>query len=178
MKRLTLIKIHLYCSGISLVFLLLMAFSGSYHLFIGNEGESVSIVKEMEMLERMNKESLMKFFEKEISEIDKDYSFDYIKGSQASLVTRPQTRTYFTLKQHNGTISIKKHVPSFLKSLFEFHKGHGAKISRFVLGSLGIVVILAAISGLWLGLTSAPLLFPTLITLGVGGVLFLVFFFL
>ncbi len=45
MKRITLIKIRLYFSGVALIFMSMMAISGSLHLFMGNEMEEVQSVK-------------------------------------------------------------------------------------------------------------------------------------
>ncbi len=170
----TLIKLHLYLSGIALVFMTLMAFSGSLHLLMGDEAEKVYEAKSVPVSEGMSKDDLTELFKSELNKLDSDYKFDYIKGSSTSLVSRPTTRTYYTIKVLEGSGKIEKHVPSIRKSLMEFHMGHGARSSRGALGVLGIIVIGAALTGLWLGWSSKPLRLMTIATVGSGTLLYFI----
>ncbi|MEE3079300.1 MAG: PepSY domain-containing protein [Bdellovibrionota bacterium] len=172
MKRMTWIKIHLYLSGISLIFMTLMAFSGSLHLFVGNEKESVEVVREISINKDVDKQELEKILKKELESIDSDYSFDYLKGSANSMYTRPTTRDYYSIKVDVDKAVVKKHSPSLIKSFMELHKGHGPRSSRRILGVLGALVIGAVLSGLWLGLSSKAFRKVTTLTILSGGVLF------
>lgn len=178
MKRNTLIKLHLYFSGLILVFLSFMALSGSLHLFTGDESEEVSLLKEIEISTELNKEELEGIFENELKTLKPNYSFDYIKGSNSSLTTRPTTRTYFTIKVDNGIAKIEVHNPSLNKSLMELHKGHGPKASRNILGILGVFAIFAVLSGLWLGMSSKAYRKITVTTLISGAIVYLLLFLL
>ncbi|TNF30078.1 MAG: hypothetical protein EP319_06145 [Deltaproteobacteria bacterium] len=178
MNRMTLIKLHLYFSGIALVFLSLMTFSGSMHLLLGDETEVVNEVKTIAVEEGIDKEALSKLFEAELARIDSDYKFGYLKGSATSLVSRPTNRAYYTIKVSNGSAKIEKHEPSLRKRLMEFHMGHGARASRGAMGVLGLVVLAATLTGLWLGWSSKQLRMMTIATLTSGTVLFVILFML
>ncbi|MCB0421306.1 MAG: PepSY domain-containing protein [Bdellovibrionales bacterium] len=178
MNRLQLIKIHLYLSGISLVFMGLMSLTGSLHLFLGDEAESVVEVKSLNLTERLDKDQLTQLFSDELKRIDPEYSYGYIKGSANSLTSRPTNRTYYTIKATSDTAIISKHEPSLRKMFMEFHMGHGPRVSRNIMGVLGLIVIGAVLSGFWLGFSSRPLRKTTFFTLGSGALIYFLFFFL
>lgn len=178
MQRILLIKIHLYLSGISLIFLSIMAISGSMHLLIGNEAETTEVIKTIDMSENLNQKQLTDFFKSQIQTIDPKYKYDYIKGSDTSQMTRPTTREYYTIKILANSATIQRHSPSILKRMMEFHKGHGPRASRNILGILGIITFGAVLSGLWLGWTSKALRKITLLTSVSGTALILVLFLL
>jgi hypothetical protein len=178
MKRITLIKIHLYFTGVTLVFLALTALSGSLHLLTGDETEVVKEIKSISVSTSIQKDELTTLFEKELKSIDADYRFDYIKGSSTSQMSRPTTRTYYTISLVSGIATIKKHEPSLNKRLMELHKGHGPRSSRNILGVLGLFVIAAVLSGLWLGLSSKAFRTVTIATVSSGALIYLLLFFL
>lgn len=181
-KRITVINLHLYLSGIILVFMLLMGISGALHLLTGDESETVIDLKSVPLenidLNSFSKVDLEKLFVDELSIIDPSYSFSYIKGSDKSLVSRPTTRIYYTIKIQGSSAHIQKHTPSISKKLMEFHKGHGVQNSRLVLGLMGLVVIGAVLSGLWLGISSKAFRKVTFISTISGLIIYLIFFFL
>ncbi len=178
MKRLTLIKIHLYLSGVVLMFLSLMALSGSLHLFLGDETEKVEEVAKIVVTEKLSKTELTSFFAKQLEALDSSYTYDYIKGSAQSQMSRPTTRSFYTIKTDSNFYTIERHDPSVLKSLMELHKGHGPKASRLILGILGLIVIGSLLSGLWLGISSKPYRKITIVTAATGIILYLLLFFL
>ncbi|MDP7319584.1 MAG: PepSY domain-containing protein [Bacteriovoracaceae bacterium] len=173
MNRLTLIKIHLYFSGLTLIFMSLMALSGSLHFLIGDEAEDKALIKSINVTQQINKNKLKDLFIKELTQIDSTYQYDYIKGSKSSLMSRPTTRTYYTIHLQNTKAKIHKHEPSLRKTLMELHKGHGARVTRFILGILGIAAIGAALSGLWLGLSSKAFRKITILTTVSGIIIYL-----
>lgn len=177
MNRMTWIKIHLYLSGVTLVFLAIMALSGSLHLLAGGEAEEVSLVKNISITNPLNKDQLAELFKSELKSIDSNYKYDYVKGSSSSHMSRPTTRTYYTIKVNSDSAKIEKHIPSVRKSLMELHKGHGPKASRNLLGLLGIFVIGSVISGIWLGWTSKALRKVTVLT-GLSGLAFFLVLFI
>ncbi len=170
MKRITFIKIHLYLSGVAIVFMGLMATSGALHLLAGDEDVETQSMKTITLDSELDKEQLTSLFEKELKGIDENYSFDYIKGSHKSLTARPTSRTYYTIKVQENQALIEKHIPSIRLSLMELHKGHGPRTSRPILGILGLIVIGAVLSGLWLG-WSSPQFRKITIATGVSGAL-------
>lgn len=178
MKRSLFIKIHLYFSGVTLFFLSMMALSGSLHLLADNETEEVSLVKSLEVATEISQEDLTAIFEKEIKDVNSDYTYDYIKGSSTSLISRPTTRTYYSIKLTNGVAKIEKHNPSLRKSLMELHKGHGPRSSRLFIGIFGLTVLCAVLSGLWLGLSSPAFRKITVFALGSGAGVYLLLYFL
>ena len=178
MKRITIIKIHLYLAGISLIFMSLMTLSGALHLFMGDEAESVSTVKIIPLTQDLNKDQLTELFKSELKNIDKDYGHSYIKGSDKSQMSRPTNRTFYTIKVTHDEIKIAKHIPSLRKSLMEFHKGHGARSSRSFMGILGFIVLGTIISGFWLGWSTKGYRKTTVITALSGAAIYLVLFLL
>ena len=172
MKRPTLIKIHLYLSGVSLIFMCLMAISGSLHLFVGDEGESVEEIKSLSVTTPVTKNALVDTFKDELKKIAPNYTYDYIKGSKSFQMSRPTTRTYYTIKLAGESLKIEKHVPAFRKSLMELHKGHGPKSSRPILGLLGVIVFGAVLSGLWLGWSAKAFRKTTLLTVVSGFIIY------
>jgi len=172
MKRLTLIKLHLYFSGVALIFMTLMALSGSMHLLLGDETERVEKIKSLTLETPLNKDELTTLFASELKKVNPSYQYDYIKGSDLTQTSRPTSRTYYSIKLEQGLLIIRKHTPSLLKRLMEFHKGHGPRISRPILGTLGLIVVLALMSGFWLGWTAPNLRKITLITMLSGGTIY------
>ncbi len=176
MKRVLFVKIHLFLSGIAMVFLLLMSFSGAGHLLFGDEPETVTEVKSFVLSANLSKERLSQLFENELKSIDPDFSYEYLKGDARSLVTRPTSRTYFKLNVDGETVKIFKYEPSLRKRLMEFHMGHGIRAVKPIMGALGIIVFFAALSGLWLGLSSPALRKTTLVTILSGAALYIALF--
>jgi hypothetical protein len=178
MKRMTLVKLHLYFAGLILVFLAFTALSGSLHLFLGDETEQVKEVKTFNVSSSIQKEELTNIFEKELNSINSNYRFDYIKGSSSSQTSRPTSRTYYTINLKDGVASIKEHQPSILMSLMELHKGHGPLASRNVLGILGVIAILTVLTGFGLGISSRAFRKVTIATVFSGAFVYLLLFFL
>lgn len=178
MKRMLFIKIHLYLSGVALVFMCLMALTGALHLLTGDESEVVERGESFIVEKDMSKDELMALFTEKLKEIDAGYRFDYIKGSNTSLVSRPTTRIYYTIKTSGGQATIAKHIPSWNKRFMEFHKGHGARSSRNFLGIFGLIVIGAVLSGIWLGLSSRALRRSTVFTVLSGAGFYFFLFYL
>lgn len=172
----TFIKIHLYLSGVTLIFLSFMALSGSLHLLKGGEKEEVIKVQTFPLDNLMNKDQLTQFFSEKLKEIDANYSYELIKGSESSQMTRPTTRTYYTIKVDANQALIQKHIPTIRKKLMELHQGHGPRISRNILGALGLLVIGSVLSGLWLGWSSPALRKVTIATVLSGALLYFSFF--
>ena len=122
---------------------------------------------------------LQNFFTANLKQIVPDYKFDYIKGSPDRLMTRPTSRTFYTIKYNKGegSVSISEVSPNLIKSLMEFHKGHGPKVSRTFLGISGFIIFLSALSGLWLGISIKVYRNITLATLATGLMIFVILFF-
>lgn len=177
-KRITFVKIHLYFSGVALVFMALMSISGSLHLFLGNESDSVEVVKSFASKKDYTKQELSTLFTSQIAQIDPAFRYDYIKGSESSLTTRPTSRKFYTIKLKDGLVELQRHSPGLRKSLMELHKGHAAKASRPVLGVLGFLCLGAVLSGLWLGLSSKAFQKTTIITMFSGAIVYFLLFFL
>jgi len=153
-----------------------MALSGSLHLFLGDELETVRDIKTISLGTDLSKEEITSLFESELKSINT--RFDYIKGSSTSLVTRPTSRTYHSIKVSGNEAKIQEHNPSIRKSLMELHMGHGARATRNILGLLGILAIFSVLSGLWLGLSSKAYRKITMATISCGAIVYFLLFFL
>lgn len=155
MKRKTMINLHLYLSSVSLFLLLLFICSGSLHLLNIEEGESKESLGQYQTTDNLDKAGLEELFKSQLTTLKPSYRFDYMKGRDTSLMTRPTTRTYYTIDYNpsENSAEIVEHVPNFNKRLMEFHKGHGPKASRKILAFIGLIFALTIFTGLWLGLT-------------------------
>ncbi len=178
MKRLFFIKMHLYFSGVVLVFLLLMSLSGAIHLFAGDESAAITPVKSIQITGPLSRQELTQRFSDELKAIDSSYRFDYIKGSNTFQTTRPTSRTFYTIAAKDDSLTIQKHEPSFRMMLMELHKGHGPRASRNILGLLGLITVGAIITGLWLGWSAPAFRKSTVLSMISGLVIYSLLFFL
>lgn len=178
MKRMTLIYLHLFFSGVSLCLLLLFITSGSLHLFGIEETEQVETVLTETITVPLDKPHLENQFKDLLAKTAPDYRYDYFKGDDKALIARPTSRTYYKVTQDptQGVLTLSKHTPSINKRVMEFHKGHGPQKSRLILSIIGLIFTLAILTGLWLGLTVPKYRNLTLLaTLTSLGLVFLLF---
>lgn len=177
MKRITLIKLHLYFSGVSIVLLTLYASTGALYLLGFKGAEQSSLVKVVEA-EVSSKEELEESFVSLLKEEVPNYKYEYIKGSDTSLISRPANRLYYSVKylESESKIELHKREPNLHKALMELHKGHGARMSKNLLAFMGLLYVFTLLSGLYLGLTVKAYRKTTLVTLGSGFLIFLIAF--
>ncbi len=178
MKRNNLVSIHLYCACFCSVILLTFAFSGSLHLLNFKESEAKTKIETFNDKNFLNSEFINSNITNYLMAKDKSYSFEYLKKSKNTVVTRPTTRDYYKFELNsNGDVAVTKVVPSLRKRLLEFHKGHGRKFSRIINAIFGGVLILTFISGLWLGLQNKKIRNATIVTTLISFIIFLVEFY-
>ena len=179
-KRIIFIKVHLYISGIIIILLSLYTLTGSLHLLGDFESETSKIVYEQTGIHKNSKSELESYFRTKLNELSPGYRFDYMKGSNERMMTRPTSRDYYTLSynKQNEDIVIELKSPNLVKKLMEFHKGHGPKLSRSVLGVMGFFIFFSVISGLWLGLSLKAYRKTTVLTTLSGLILFAILFLL
>lgn len=178
MKRLLLIKIHLYISGLSIFLLSLFILSGSLHyLKIGESTESIKI-KQIETQKIANIDEFKSKFKEILEKEFSDFKYDYLKGNMKVLMTRPTSELHYVLKydETKSQLSLVKKIPNLNKAIMEFHKGHGPILSRKILPAVGVLFLLSLISGLILGLTQPAFRRLTLGTFVSGVLLFFVLF--
>lgn len=150
MKRITMIKIHLYLSAIAAPFLIVMALTGTSYL-LGIKGSEIN--HEVKTIALTTKELTEESIAKELKLIDESYSFEYIKKVGDGAITRPTTREYYKFSATQDGTKITHVTPSFLRRLIEVHKGHGPGIIKTYEKGIGIFLLLILISGLYLALT-------------------------
>jgi hypothetical protein len=174
MKRSLLIQLHLYTSGVVLVLLAMFGLSGSLHLFGVKETEAETEVATVEVAEAPEKSQLEALFLQTLATHAPDYSYDYVKGNATQLTARPTTRDYYTFAYDKKTsrATLVLHEPSWNTRLMQLHMGHGVEFSRPILGTVGALLVIAVLTGLWLGLTAKKLMPVTLATAGTGLALF------
>lgn len=149
MNKSLLVKIHLFLSAFFAPFLLLMAFTGTSYLFSYKgsvENELVKNIQIQYLTDEIVKNTLFS--------IDPSYSFEYTKGSNDKMITRPTTReSYEFIKKDNG-YDVYRVSPNFLKRIIEVHKGHGPSLLKWLQKLLGICLILILTTGIMISFKS------------------------
>lgn len=165
------IKIHLYLAAFFLVPVLMMATSGGLYL-LGIKGtvEKTPVVPITPYKIDPASETLAADIRSLLDANDIEHSFEYIKTSGNTLITRPTSRTNYEFDL--SKTSIARVEPDLVKTLVELHKGHGPLLFKDLqkLMALGLLIIL--LSGFWLGLSSPALRMPTLATTVLGTAVF------
>lgn len=173
MKRITILKIHLYLSAFFTPFLLLMAFTGTAYLFNFKGDAKTETVRTLEGIAVVDKELVSST----LKAIDPDYSFEYIKESGSTVLTRPMTRVYYQFVKNESGFLIQKVTPNFLRRIIEVHKGHGPGMLKNLEKVLGLSLLLVILSGVWLALSTKRDMKITLILAGSGAVVLFGLFF-
>ncbi|PIK15625.1 MAG: hypothetical protein CES88_02555 [Halobacteriovorax sp. JY17] len=178
MKRSSLLNIHLYCASFSAIILVVFAFSGGMHLLNFKELETSIVVETLVENDFLKKEVVDENIANYLKEKDKAYHYEYIKSYKGYSITRPTTRDYYKFEDNTeGGITVIKMEPSLRKRLFEFHKGHGRKFSRWINSFFGLCLMITVASGIWLGLKNKRIRTATIVTTLVSFFVFLIEFY-
>lgn len=154
------IKVHLFIAAFFLPLLLLMATSGGLYL-LGIKGTTdsspVEVTREVAIDMQGN-------LEQQISELLKangvEHSFEYIKVSGSTLITRPTSTTWYEIDTFSNQIT--REVPDLVKRLVELHKGHGPGLFKNLQKVMAVGLLVVLLTGLWLGLSSPALRLPAI----------------
>lgn len=177
MKRNSLVNIHMYCASFSAVILLVFAFTGAMHLLNFKETESLEVVDTIVVNEFLKKDLVEKNISDYLKKNDQEYNFEYVKSYNGYSITRPTTRNYYRFDESSaGSITVTKVVPSLRKRLFEFHKGHGRKFTRWINSFFGLCLMVTVGSGIWLGLKNKRIRIATIVTSLVSLFIFIIEF--
>ncbi|WP_372656018.1 hypothetical protein [Halobacteriovorax sp.] len=178
MKRNSLVNIHLYCASFSAVVLLVFAFTGAMHLLNFKETESLEVIDTIVKKDFLQKSNAKTNIGEYLKSKDQDYNFEYVKSYNGYSITRPTTRNYYRFEMNAGDeITVIKVVPSLRKRLFEFHKGHGRKYTRWINSFFGLCLMITVGSGIWLGLKNNRIRRATIVTGLISLFIFLVEFY-
>jgi hypothetical protein len=102
-----------------------------------------------------------------------DHDFEYIKVSGKKFITRPTSTDYYELIVHENEIQATLNQPDLIKSLVELHKGHGPLFFKDLQKLMALGLLVALLSGFWLGASSAGLRVSTLLTTATGLMIFI-----
>ena len=175
MNRTFFITAHMYLSAFFAPLIFLVAISGGLYL-MGVKGS----VEQNRVLE-----SNAYMFNRDAADLRQevdallatagaaDFDYEYVKVKGDTLYTRPTSKTHYVI-QLGEVITVSKAVPSFQNALIELHKGHGPTAFKTFQKFFAAGMLLIVLSGLWLGLSSRPLLPRTLATSATGSAVFLV----
>ena len=150
MKRITMIKAHLYLSAIAAPFILMMALTGTFYLFNIKGSEEVNVIKTIQLSKA---DLTQEVITNELKGIDKSYTFEYVKKVSYGAITRPTTRAYYKFKQVPNGIEVSHIRPDLLRKLIEVHKGHSSSIVKTYEKAVGIFLFLIVLTGLYLAFT-------------------------
>ena len=177
MSRRLLVSIHLYLAAFFAPILLMMAISVGLYLL----GQKGSIEKTPVPIAIDNAEidsdagiaAMETAVRKLLAAIDPDFRFEYLNVKGSVIYTRPTSRTHYEI--HLGDEpKASLNEPSLQKRLIELHMGHGPRAFKTFQKAMAAGLILVMLSGLWLGISSAPLRNSTLLTSGAGLLAFLI----
>lgn len=178
MRRIILLA-HLIIAALATPLILMVATSGGLYL-IGEKGQNVTTEIKLPANTNLDFKSatLDSDIKSLITELELDYQYEYLKNRGSLVQTRPTSKTYFEFSQSNGKLKLVKQEPNLQSSMMELHKGHGPTAFKTYQKLVAICLILVLLSGIWMGLTSRNLRRKTLLSMGIGFVLFfwLVFF--
>lgn len=174
MSRKLLITIHLYLSAFFAPAVLLVSISGGLYLVgIKGEVEQQSIyVGEPNIID-----SSSQTLKKDVSNLLKqagvgEFAFEYVKVKGSTLYTRPTSKDHYILKLGSDGVEVISAQPSLQKKMIELHMGHGPSAFKTFQKLFAVGLVFVIVSGLWLGMSSAPLRRTTSITLAVGLIVF------
>ena len=174
MDRKLLITLHLYLAAFLAPAVLLVAISGGLYL-AGVKGnvEETSIYRGSAVTLDPEASTLEADVARALAEAGvQEYSFEYVKVSGHTLTTRPTSKHHYILKLHADAVEVIAARPSLQSRLIELHKGHGPTLFKTYQKAFAIGLALILLSGLWLGITAKRLRRPTLVTAGIGTLLF------
>ncbi len=173
------IKVHLYLAAFFAPLLIIMAFSGGGYL-LGFKGSVTVTPVELSVPASLALDSaaLAAEVREVLADNDLVHEFEYVKVAGETVITRPTSRDYYAFDLSGQTIAVTLNQPDFQKRLIELHKGHGPLLFKDLQKFLAAGLLIMVISGLWLGLTSAMLRSSTLVTTGVGLLVFLILAFI
>ncbi len=179
MNRKTLIQIHLIAAAFFTPALVIIAISGGLYL-LGIKG-SVSYT-EIPVPANVTFNAQANDLEAEmqtlLSQLNIEHTFEYVKVSGNTFITRPTTRTFYEIKAKEGALTVAKASPSVQKRLIELHKGHGPLLFKDFQKFMAAALLLILLTGTWLGLSATGLRTTTSISISAGLVIFVVLGFL
>ena len=174
MARALLIKLHLYCSAFFAAAIVLVAVSGGLYL-IGIKGTIErtpvgTLATGQQLLQDPSKSNV----QAALATIGvSDFEFEYVKQKGSQLITRPTTRSFYTLDINGDEAVVQYNEPSLQKRMIELHMGHGPTAYKTYQQVFAAGMLFIILTGLWLGLSSARLRFSTAMISGTGVILFL-----
>ena len=174
MARALLIKLHLYCSAFFAAAIVLVAVSGGLYL-IGIKGtiEQTPVGTLATGRQLLLDPSEAKVQAALASLGVSDFEFEYVKQKGSQLITRPTTRSFYTLDINGDEAVVQYNEPSLQKRMIELHMGHGPTAYKTYQQVFAAGMLFIILTGLWLGLSSARLRISTAVISGVGVILFL-----
>ncbi len=155
MNRKGIVTLHLAMAALFFPFLLVMPISGGLHV-LGIDGVETTAV-EFTITDPVPeaKDQWETFFREQFKKAGVDYDFEYIRGGGTSdYVFRPTTIDYFKGSKTEAGLEMSRVKPSGLKSMLELHKGHGPRIMKYIEAAFSLCLLIAAFTGVYLGLTS------------------------
>lgn len=166
------IKIHLYIAAFFSPMLLMMAASGGLYL-LGIKGTVEKTPVEVMIMQPIDikAETLKQDVDGLLQANGVVHVFEYVKVSGKTLITRPTSEPYYEINIGESP-AITYVEPDLVKQLVELHKGHGPGIFKNLQKIMAAGLLIVLLSGLWLGLSSQPLMRQTVGISGAGLVVF------
>ena len=154
MKRNTLVKAHLALASVFLPFLLLMPITGGLHLLEIDGGQVKTFEFETSESVPETEAERLEFFHAQFKNQQITFDFEYVRTNGKDFTFRPTSRVHYVATQTASGLTFSRVEPDLLKRLFEIHKGHGPLLMKWIEVAFALALILAAMSGLWLAVTS------------------------
>lgn len=173
--RRLLITLHLIFAGIMAPAFLLVAISGGLYLInIKGQTTDSSIALTDGAALDFESDTLDADVRSLLKRSNIDHSFEYIRNRGSRIELRPTSRTYLSFTQTAEGLRATKHVPDFQKSMIELHKGHGPQLFKLYQKFVALLLIGVVLGGVLVGLLSKTYRSKTVISLGIGAVIFVV----
>lgn len=174
MSRKLLVTLHLYLASFFTPAVLLVAISGGLYL-IGIKGsvEQETIYRSEGATLDTQSPRLQEDVEGLLKAAGVDgFSFEYVKVKGSTLYTRPTSTEHYIINVEPEALEVVHAQPSLQKRMIELHMGHGPTAFKTFQKFFAAGLLLMMLTGLWLGLSSAPLRRTTAVTVLAGTLVF------
>lgn len=153
-----LLNAHLYIAAfVAPVFVLLGLSGGLYLIDIKGEVTRTAIELPADAALDFESETLEADVSALLAAQGISHRFEYVARGRGGIHTRPTSRTSYQFSYQGDKLMATRATPNIPKVMIELHKGHGPSLFRTYQKLVAIALILAVLSGVWMGLASKVL---------------------
>ncbi|MEL6213605.1 MAG: hypothetical protein AAFY22_01675 [Pseudomonadota bacterium] len=171
--RRTLVSVHLYLAAFLAPAFILVAVSGGLYL-TDNKGGTADVALELPAGAALDfkSDTLEADVRALLESAGVSHKFEYLRVRPTAVQTRPTSRDYVQFGQSPDGLTATMKKPDLNYALIELHKGHGPRAFRLYQIAVAVSLFFVALGGLTVGLLAPSFRKQTIVTLGVGALVF------